>query len=395
MPQQNTALSAISESFTIALADRVRALKAAGSPVIALQTGDPDFNTPQPIIQAAYEAMQRGETHYSDSRGILPLREAAAKRLRTLYAADYDPQREILMTHGAIHAYYVGLASILNPGDDVLIADPTWQTHANMVRVLRANPLRVAASAENGFLPTLDAWQAALTAQTVAIVLNSPNNPTGAVASRDYLHQLVAFAAAHDLYIISDEVYDRLVYDEHVHTCVAALPGAKERTLTVNSLSKTYAMTGWRVGYLAAPAHLIDSALKASQHSITNLAPFVQHAALEALTNPDVAQASAEMVAAYAARRKLVQDICQQENDTPLHFTPPDGAFYYFIDMRALNVSAMDAAQELLESANLAIVPGSAYGAFGEGFLRMTIAAHADEITAGTRALLAWARRRG
>ena len=386
----NSHVTGITESFTIAFADRVRQLKASGRNIIALQTGDPDFATPQAIVDAANEAMRGGLTHYGDSRGMMALRQAIAGRLDKSNHVQYDPATEILATHGAIHAYYCALQSILNPGDEVLIADPTWQTHRNMVGILGGKAIRVPSSPEEGFLPSIATWQQELTPRTVAIVVNTPNNPTGVVASRDYLLALNALAEKRNLYVISDEVYENLLYDGHVHTSFASLPGAKDRTLLVNSLSKTYAMTGWRVGYLAAPARIIDQTLKISQHSITNLAPFVQQGAVVALTDAGVADESRKMVEAYARRRKMVMHLWHDQKTDRMRVEPPQGAFYFFLDIRPLKMKSAEVSERLLEEANVAVVPGSAYGECGEGFLRMTIAASDQDIEAGFEAILKW-----
>lgn len=388
----NHTLSQLNESFTIALADRVRRLKAEGRAIIGLQTGDPDFPTPQPIVEAAYRALCDGQTHYSDSRGLLTLRQAYAERIARQCGVAYDPTSEIIAAHGAIHAYHIGLAALLNPGDAVLIPDPSWQSHANMVRVLHGVAVRVPSRPEDDFWPTLEAWEKARTPQTRALVICTPNNPTGRIASPDYLAGLVDFAQRHDLFIISDEVYDHLLYDGARHHSILSIHGAKERALLINSLSKTYAMTGWRVGYLAAPKTIIDQALKASQHTITNLAPFVQQAALYALTNAEMARAVEAMVAEYARRRQLVLRLHEELAPHPIGVTAPQGAFYFFFDMRALGMSSVEMAERLLNEAGVALVAGSAYGACGEGFLRMTIAAHPMDIEAGFRALVAWAK---
>ncbi len=387
----NHNLAQLTESFTIALADRVRQLKRDGVPVIGLQTGDPDFNTPQPIIDAAYEAMQAGATHYSNSRGLPALREAIADRVQRMTGAEYDPATEILVTHGAIHAYHVGLAAILNPGDSVLIPDPSWQTHANMVRVLGGKAVRVAGSPENDFFPAMQAWEDARTEKTVALVLNSPCNPTGMVASREYVAQLVAFAEEHDLLILADEVYDTLLYGVE-HTSVAALPGAKARTLLLNSFSKSYAMTGWRIGYLCAPQPIISNALKQSQHTVTNVAEFTQRAALVALSDSAVQDEVAAMAQTYARRREKVLALYDSFGETPIEIIEPQGAFYFFLDARALGIGSNEIAERILNEQRVCVVPGSAYGAAGEGFLRMTTAAADAEVVEGFRRILKWAQ---
>jgi aspartate aminotransferase len=282
----NTQFDFIRQSATVSINDRIVAMKAAGHRVIALQVGDPDFATPGPVLKTAIQYMQEGFTHYSASQGLPELRNAAALKLQRDNAVRYDPDTELLVTHGGVHAYYAALQSILNPGQDVLIPDPSWATHTNMVILLRGNVIRVPAPVENGFLPTFESWEKALTSHSRVIVINYPSNPTGAYPSREYLQKLHDFASEHHLWIVSDEVYENLYYAEKP-TSAAAFPGAKEHTLVVHSLSKTYAMTGWRVGYLAAPARVIENALKAGQNSITCVAPFVQKAAAFALTDPE------------------------------------------------------------------------------------------------------------
>ena len=393
MASLNTQFDLIRQSATVAVADRVTNLRAQGRAIIGLQTGDPDFVTPRPVMDAALAAMQAGATHYGPSRGSLELRRAIADKMARVNDVRYDPENEILATHGAIHAYYCAIQSILNPGDEVLIPDPSWATHSNMVNMLRGKAVRVPAPAENGFIPPLEAWEQALTPQTRAIVVNWPSNPTGAVAPREYLLELAHIAIRHDLWIISDEVYEYLVYDGITHTCIASLPGMKERALVLNSLSKTYAMTGWRVGYLTAPQTVIERALKASQNAITCLSPFIQKAATFALSDPGVQQAAREMREAYAQRRQLVLRLVREHGPSPVKITPPDGAFYFFMDMRSLDIPSIEICESLLEEASVALVPGVAFGEQGEGFVRMTIAASQAEIETGFKAILKWAER--
>lgn len=389
-PALNQQFDHVLQSPTVAVSDRMLALKAAGRQVISLTAGDPDFPTPAGIIEAGVRAMQSGLTHYGPSRGFPHLRAAIAAKL----AAPYDPENEILVTHGGVHAYYTALQSILNPGDAVMIPDPSWGTHANMVHLLRCTVQSVPALPQDGFLPKLDAWRAALTAQTRALVLNYPANPTGVVPSRAYLQALLDFAAEQNLWVISDEVYENLYFGEKP-VSAAAFSEHRDRVLLVNSLSKTYAMTGWRVGYLAAPPEIIENALKASQNSITCVAPFIQEAAAFALTDK-TAQAQADaMRAGYARRRALVMRIYKEFPGSPVVVTPPQGAFYFFLDLRALGMSSQDIFEQLLDQAGVGVVPGTAFGPGGEGFVRMTIAASDEDVSAGFKAIMAWAEKRG
>jgi aspartate/methionine/tyrosine aminotransferase len=390
----NTQFDLIRQSATVAMGDRVNALKASGRKIIGLQMGDPDFATAPEVLEVATQAMQSGLTHYALSQGMPELRRAAALKLGRDNALSYDPETELLITHGGIHAYYLAMQSLLNPGDEVLAPDPTWPTHTNMVMMLRGKVVRVPAPAENGFLPSFDSWEKALTPRTRVIVINYPSNPTGAYPTRDYLQKLQDFAAAHDLWVVSDEVYENLYYGEKP-TSAAALQGAKEHTILVHSLSKSYAMTGWRVGYLAAPAGVIENALKGGQNSITCVAPFIQKAAAFALTDAGVQQVVTKMRSAYARRRQKVLEIAREVGESPLHVTPPMGAFYFFLDLRAIKMSSHQICERLLEEAGVGLVPGAAFGQQGEGFLRMTIAASDEDVEAGIRAIFKWAEKVG
>ncbi|MCL4529352.1 MAG: pyridoxal phosphate-dependent aminotransferase [Chloroflexi bacterium] len=383
----------IRQSATVGMNDRVLELKANGRKIISLQVGDPDFATPPSVMDVALQAMKDGQTHYGPSRGFLDLRRAVATKLLRDEGLTYDPQSEILITHGGIHAYYTAMQSILNPGDDVLIPDPSWATHANMVIMLRGNVIRVPAPAENGFIPFFESWEKALTPRTRVIVLNYPSNPTGAFPAREYLEKLQDFAASNNLWIVSDEVYGSLYYDGEKPTSAAAIDEAKPRTLIVNSLSKAYAMTGWRVGYLAAPAQVIENALKAGQNSITCVAPFIQKAAAFALTDPTIQQFTEQMRSAYAHRRELVLRIAREMESDKVLVTPPMGAFYFFLDFRPLRMTSSEICERILEEAGVALVPGPAFGEQGEGFARMAITASDEDVEAGFRKILEWVKR--
>lgn len=392
MTSLNVQFDMIRQSATVAMADRILALKASGQKIVGLQVGDPDFATHPAIMDVAMKAIQNGLTHYGPSRGYPDLLAASASKLARDEGASYDPASEILITHGGIHAYYTAMQSILNPGDDVLVPDPSWATHSNMAVMLRGNVIRVPAPAENGFIPHFDSWEKALTTKTRVIVLNYPSNPTGAYPSRDYLQKLQNFAKAHDLWIVSDEVYGSLYYGEKPSSA-AAFDGAKERTLLVNSLSKSYAMTGWRVGFLAAPKQVIDHALKAGQNSITCVAPFIQKAAAFALTDPEIQQVTANMRAAYARRRELVLRLAHEYESEKVLVTPPQGAFYFFLDFRPLKMPSLEVCERILDEAGVGLVPGSAFGSEGEGFVRMTIAASDEDVEAGFRQIVEWAEK--
>jgi aspartate aminotransferase len=390
----NAQFEKIHQSQTVAMADRISSLKAAGREIIALQTGDPDFATPAAVTNAALEAARDGLTHYAPSRGLRDLRQAASAKIQRDTAASYDPETELMITHGGVHAYYLAIQSILNPGDEVLIPDPSWATHSNMAIMLRGIATRVPAPSDNGFIPLLESWEKALSPKARVIVLNYPANPTGVYPTRGYLQKLHDFAATHKLWIVSDEVYENLYYGERP-TSAGALDGAKDHTVLIHSLSKTYAMTGWRVGYLAGPAPVIENALKAGQNSITCVAPFVQKAATLALTAPAVRRVADEMRRAYARRRELVLRIARELKSDKVLVTPPMGAFYFFLDLRPLGMPSAKICERLLQEVGVALVPGSAFGAQGEGFVRMTIAASEQEVEEGFRRIVDWAEHHG
>lgn len=386
----NTQFELFRQSATVAMGDRIHTLKSSGKKIIGLQMGDPDFVTPQAVMDVACQAMQEGLTHYGPSRGFPDLRTAIAKKLTRDEGVSYDPDSEIIVTHGGIHAYFAGMLSVLNPGEEVLIPDPTWTTHVNLAMMLRANVIRIPALPENGFIPTFEAWERAVTAKTRVIVLNYPANPTGANPPREYLQKLQDFAKAHELWILSDEVYGSLYYDEKP-VSAAAIEGAKERTLIVNSLSKTYAMTGWRVGFLAAPAPVIENALKVGQNTITCVAPFIQKAAAFALTDHGVQQETARMREAYTRRRALLMKLSAELESEKVIVTPPQGAFYCFLDLRPLKMTSLEMCERILEEKSVGLVPGSAFGEQGEGFIRMSFAASDEEVEMGFRRIVEWA----
>lgn len=215
---------------TVALADKVRQLKIAGKDVIGLQTGDPDFGTPRSIMEAAYEAMRNGQTHYCDSKGLPVLRQAIVAKCLSFNSVAYDPDKEVYVTNGGIHGYYCTLQALCNPGDEVLIPDPTWPTHLNVASVCGARPVQVPASAENNFCPNISDWESRLTPATRLMVINYPSNPTGAMPEEAYLLQLAAFAEKHDLTVVSDEVYEHITFDDRKAVHFASLPGMKKST---------------------------------------------------------------------------------------------------------------------------------------------------------------------
>ncbi|MEO6669099.1 MAG: pyridoxal phosphate-dependent aminotransferase [Ferruginibacter sp.] len=376
----NNHIDSVKQSGTVALADRVRQLERQGKRIIPLHTGDPDFNTPALIIEASARAIQNGLTHYSNSRGLTELREAISEYLKIYNNASFDPGSEILVTQGGIHAYFLALTSIINEGDEVLIPDPTWMSHPNIIKLVGGIPIPVASSGIENLLPSIEDLERKISSHTKAVVINSPGNPTGEIATKEYFSQLMQLAERHDLFIISDEVYDQFVFEGSGFCSATSFPEAKHRLILINSFSKTFAMTGWRIGYLAAPKNIIDNALKVSQSTITNVVPFIQKAALEGLTNKAVWPEVEKMRKQYEWRANEVMKLFSNSKNTLISFKKPKGAFYFFIDIRKLNWgNSEQTAARILDELSIAVVPGTVFGQAGEGYVRATFAA-ADEL---------------
>ncbi len=385
----NLNLDRIQQSGTVALADKVRQLEAGGRKIIPLHTGDPDFATPAPIIDAAHKAMKDGLTHYSNSRGLPALREEVSKYFSGRYSALYKAGTEILITNGGIHAYFLAITSIIKPGDEVLVQDPTWMSHVNIVKLAGGTPVTVVSNTPGSFIPSADDYRKKITSKTRAIIINSPGNPTGEIAGKEHLQSILNLAQQHNLYVISDEVYDNLVFDNKKFTSASSFAEHKERVIIVNSFSKTFAMTGWRVGYLAAHENVIENALKVSQCTITNEAPFIQQAALEGMRSKEVWNIVEVMRKKYEWRANEVMKLFNDSGNTKLKIKKPAGAFYFFIDVKQLGWgNAEQTAMRLLDECSVAVVPGTVFGAQGEGYIRMTFAASDEHVLEGFKRIL-------
>lgn len=357
--------------------------------VISLGIGEPDFVTPEPILQSGIKALQAGETHYTSNAGIFELREALSRHLRERHRLDYDPNHEIVITVGVSEALYLAMSAILNPGEEVIIPTPCFVSYQPEVILAGGVPIELPTKAEDGFQVQPAELEAAVTPRTKAILIGYPNNPTGAVASLETLQKVAEIAQKHDLVVISDEIYDRLVYGVK-HISFATLPGMKERTITLGGFSKDYAMTGWRVGYAAGPANIIQGLIRIHQYTIMSAPTVSQYAALEALNNGE--KYVQEMVAQYNERRQL---IVNGLNRLGLHTIEPKGAFYAFPDIRISGFDDETFAQKLLEEERVAVVPGSAFGPGGEGHVRCSYATAKDKIEEALRRMEHFISRHG
>lgn len=368
------------------LSARVRSIKPSGirkyfdiaatmADVISLGVGEPDFVTPEHIREAAIEAIRHGDTKYTSNYGTLELRRAIAEMLSERYHVTYDPKTEILVTVGVSEGIDAAIRAVIDPGDEVIVPDPGYVAYEADIALSDGVVVPVPTSVDHNFEIKAAAIEAAVTPRTKAMLLGNPNNPTGAVIERAELEKIAQVAQRHDLIVITDEVYSRLVYGGHDHSSIAEVPGMRERTILVDGFSKAYAMTGWRVGYIAAPAHLLEAMLKVHQYAIMCAATMSQAAALAALrTGADDVRA---MVASYDERRKLAVD---GFNAIGLACYEPKGAFYAFPSIRSTGLSSDEFVDQLLREQQVAAVPGSAFGHAGEGYIRCTYCTARDKL---------------
>ncbi len=357
--------------------------------VISLGIGEPDFVTPAPILQAGIDALEQGETHYTSNAGILALRQALAEHLNRHYNLDYDPLSELVITVGVSEALYLALNAVIEPGDEVIIPTPCFVSYQAEVILARGVPVELPSRVEDDFQLNPEKLAAAVTPKTKAILIGYPNNPTGAVATRQVLEELGRITEQHDLVVISDEIYDRLVYDFE-HISFASLPGMKSRTITLGGFSKDYAMTGWRVGYAAAPAEILQGLLRIHQYTIMSAPTASQLAALAALQNGD--DHVEAMRQQYNRRRKL---IVNGLNDLGMKTFEPRGAFYAFPSVKISGMDDETFAQRLLDEEKVAVVPGSAFGTGGKGFVRCSYATAYEEIEEALRRMRRFVQRHG
>jgi aminotransferase len=342
--------------------------------VISLGVGEPDYATPWRIREAGIFALESGITTYTSNAGLLELREAICVDLHRRYGIGYQPADECLITAGVSEGLDLALRALLAPGDEVLIPEPCYVAYEPCVSLAGGKPVTVATSGTDGFRLHADRIAAAITPRTKAILLSSPANPTGAVQAREDLAAVVELAVRHDLYLISDEIYERLSYLSP-HVCVATLPGARERTILLGGFSKAYAMTGWRVGYLCAPAAISELACRIHQYTMLCASHISQLAALEALRTGE-ADAD-EMVADYDRRRRVfVKGLCE----IGLDCAEPGGAFYAFPSIGSTGLTSQEFAEQLLYAERVAVVPGDVFGASGEGYVRCCYATALSEL---------------
>ncbi|WJW68131.1 aminotransferase class I/II-fold pyridoxal phosphate-dependent enzyme [Candidatus Chlorohelix allophototropha] len=355
--------------------------------VISLGVGEPDFVTPDNIRRAAVDSIEKGQTRYTSNAGILELRQLVQAHLNHRYGVDYDPIHEMIITVGVSEALQTVCLASLNPGEEVLIPEPSFVSYAPSVIFAGATPVYVPTSVDEQFMPTVADLEARVTPNTRALLLGYPNNPTGAVLTPQRALEIAEFAKKHDLLVFSDEIYDRLVYGVE-HICIAALPGMKERTVTLGGFSKAYAMTGWRIGYVCAPADIIGASLRIHQYAIMSAPTAGQHAAIEALKNNE--HSVLEMVAEYDRRRQFM---VKSFNEIGLPCFEPKGAFYTFPSIKATGMNEDDFCEKLLVEEHVAVVPGYSFGPSGAGHIRACYATSLPKIEEAMERINRFVRR--
>lgn len=351
------------------------------SDVVSFTVGEPDFNTPKFIVDAAVDALYKGAHHYTPNAGIPALRKAVGNHISEKDNIQYDPESEIVITAGGMEALFLLMQVLFNPGDEIILSDPCWTNYPHQALLCHAVPKFVEVSASNNFQFEPGSLESAITERTKAILINSPSNPTGGVADRETLFHIAQIAIKHDLYVISDEVYRNLLYNGIVASSIASIPGMRERTIIVNSFSKTYAMTGWRVGFALGPFEVIKNMVKFQENIVACVNTAAQYGAIAALEGTQ--EPLHEMQKSYTQRREImVSGISKIKG---LHCFAPQGAFYVFVDISSTKMNSMDFAVDLLKKGKVVVVPGCAFGKKGNNYIRLSFATTLENIEEGIR----------
>lgn len=343
--------------------------------VIALGVGEPDFKTPYSVRQAGIENLQQGKTRYSANAGLMELRRAICDYLKRKFNLEYDKKSEVVVTVGGSEAIDLAIRAFINPGDEVLVPEPCFVCYAPIVTLTSGVPVSIRTREEDEFRLTPEQLEAAITSKTKMLILPYPNNPTGAVMRREHLKAIAEVLKKHDIIVLSDEIYAELTYNGR-HTSIAELPGMKERTIVVNGFSKTFAMTGWRLGYAVGPAPAIKQMTKIHQYAIMCAPTTSQYAAIEALDHCE--ENICQMREEYDRRRRFVVDAF---NKMGLHTFEPEGAFYVFPCIKSTGMGSEEFCEKLLYGKKVAVVPGNAFGDSGEGFIRVSYSYSVQHLT--------------
>ncbi|MBD2462069.1 pyridoxal phosphate-dependent aminotransferase [Oscillatoria sp. FACHB-1407] len=376
----------VSPSMTLAIDAKAKAMKADGIDICSFSAGEPDFDTPKHIVEAAKTALDQGKTRYGPAAGEPKLREAIAQKLQHVNNLCYGADN-IIVTNGGKQSLYNLMMAMIDPGDEVIIPAPYWLSYPEMVKLAGGTPVIIPTTAEAGYRITAEQLRQAITPQTKLFILNSPSNPTGMVYTPDEIRAIAAVVVEHDIWVVSDEIYEKILYDGAQHLSIgAASPEAYDRTIVSSGFAKTYAMTGWRIGFLAAPVPIIQAVSTIQGHSTSNVCTFAQYGAIAAYEGPQTCVT--EMVTAFAERRQVMLDAL---NAIPgLQCPKPDGAFYVFPDISKLGIKSIDFCSALLEQKQVAAIPGIAFGA--DSCIRLSYATGLDTIRKGMERLDAFVR---
>jgi aspartate aminotransferase len=375
--QLSSRVETLTPSLTLAIDSKAKAMKAEGIDVCGFGAGEPDFDTPEHIKAAAQAAIETGFTKYTPSSGIPELRQAIAEKFKVDNGLDYKPS-QIIVSNGAKQSCYNAIMAVCDPGDEVIIPAPYWLSYPEMVRLAGAEPVIVPTTEENDWKITPEQFEDAMSPKTKMIILNTPGNPTGSVYTKEELRALSEVAAEEDIYILSDEIYEKLVYDGTEHVSIASLtPEAYDLTITVNGFSKAYAMTGWRLGYLAAPEPIAKAIDSMQSHSTSNPCSFAQKGALAALKGDQ--QCIVDMREEFNLRREYMHG--RLSSIPGITAVKPLGAFYVLANISALGLNSTNFADRLLSKANVAVVPGIAFG--DDRTVRLSYATSLDVIKKG------------
>lgn len=377
-------LSSISPSVTLQITAKAKELKAKGEDVISFGAGEPDFDTPDYIKQAAIDALNNGMTKYTLATGTVELKEAIAEKFKVDNGIDYQAN-QIIVSCGAKHSLYNAFQAILNEGDEVIIPVPYWLSYPEMVKSAGGVPVYLETSMDNNFKLSIDDLKAKITDKTKALILNSPSNPTGSVYTEKELTEIANVITNYNIFVISDEIYEKLMYDSTKFTSIASLgEDIKKHTITINGMSKAYAMTGWRIGYLAADPAVTKVIAAFQSHSTSNPTSFAQMGALAALKGDGVQVE--EMRATFEKRRNMMFDL--MSGIDKIKTSKPEGAFYMFCDISATGMKAMEFASKLLTEAKVAVIPGEAFGA--DNYIRLSFATSDANIKEGLDRIKKW-----
>jgi len=384
----NRRVASLAPSATLAITAKAKQLKGQGVDVINFAGGEPDFDTPKQFKDAAIKALNEGMTRYTPTTGLPALKEAIAEKLKRDNQLEYKPE-QIIVTVGAKHAVFNAIQTLVDEGDEVLIPAPYWLSYPEMVKMAGGRNVIIQTAESNRFKLTPELLKRAITPTSKVLILNSPSNPTGVVYSKEELTEITRIAVDRGIFVVSDEIYEKLIYGNAKHYAVAALdPKFKDWVITVNGLSKAYAMTGWRLGYFAAPLEIAKAASSLQDHQTSNVTSFAQPAAIEALRNGEAEATRLREI--FSKRKDLI--VAELKKIPQISFVEPDGAFYVFVNITKTGLPSLEFSQKILDEAHIALIPGAPFGA--EGYVRISFATSEQEIVKGTERLRNWLQKK-